>query len=188
MLRPRLLGALASFAILALATAPAAGAATLNLSGFPATFPKASALCAKASKGKLGKKLSPSKGKVLKACNTLRKSYSDAYTTLSNAVAPLRQQSRDAVEGSRTACREAKRARNLTACRQAQIDARSKLRALREQTAPHYATARKAYEAARKTFWATIKKLKGGAAITPDKSVTEPTQDVVPDDKAVDEA
>jgi hypothetical protein len=185
MFRSRLLIALATLALMGLA-APAIAGAALNLDGFAVTFPKASALCTKASKGKLGKKLSPSKAQVLRSCAALKKSYSSAYTTLSNAVAPLRQQSKDIVTAQRETCREARRTRNLAACRQAQVDARAKLGALRAQIAPLYATARKAYDSARKTFWAAIRKLKGGASLTPDKAVTETPQTDVPDDSALD--
>lgn len=187
MLRSQMLPALAICALLAL-VAPAGAGAALNLEGFPKTFPKASALCVKAGKGKLGAKLKPSKGKVLKACATLKQRYSEAYTTLTAAAAPLRQQGKDVVLQQRDACRNAKRARDPAACRQANVDARAKLKAIREQLAAVYATANRAYESARKAFWATIKSLKGGASIKPDTTVPgAPTTDV-PDDSALDNA
>lgn len=185
MLRSRLLPALAVSAALALA-APAGAAAALDLDGFATTFPKASALCTKADKGKLPKKLKPSKAKVRKACTKLKQSYSSAHTTFTTVVTPLRQQARDVVTQQRKTCLEARRLRNTALCRQAQIDARAKLAGLRQQMAAAASVAQKAYEAARKTFWATIKKLKGGAGIPADPSITNPPDTGAPTDSELD--
>ena len=187
MLRSRIRTGLGVAALCAvLAAAPATAAAALNLNGFATTFPKAAALCTKASKNKLGKKLQPSKAKVLKACKTLQQHYSDTATALEATLVPLRQQGRDIVTQERQACQDARRARNPAACREAQRDAREKLRAVRQQIGAAYKNATAAYESARKAFWAAIKRLKGAGAIKPDAPVGAPTTTTdVPDDSSL---
>ena len=99
-------------ATMLVAAAPAGAA--LKLDGFPATFPKAAALCAKADKGKLGKKLAPSKGKVLAACRKLRQSYSDALTQLMAKTDPLKLQMKEIVRAQREVCLQARRTKDKT--------------------------------------------------------------------------
>ncbi len=187
--RSRSLVAIAT-AVTVLAAAPVAGAA--DPEGFAATFPKAAALCAKADKGKLGKKLSPSKAKVKGACKTLRTTYGSALATLTATRTPLQAQTREIVLAQRNACREARKVRTKGSdprqvCRQGAIDARNRLAPVRAQIAAATAKAQSAYEQARKAFWATIKKLKGGAGIAPDaKPGGAPVTDV-PADTELDE-
>jgi hypothetical protein len=167
------------------AAAPAAAA--LKLDGFPQTFPKAAALCAKADKGKLGKQLTPSKGKVLAACRKLRQSYSDALTQLAAKTDPLRLQMKEIVRAQREVCLQARRTKDKTACKRAQLDARNRLAPLRAQIAEAQKTARTSYEQARKTFWAAIRKLRGAAGLKPDTPPGEPQITDVPRDSELEE-
>jgi hypothetical protein len=185
MLRPRTLFVIAACAMLVLPAGARADAA-LNLDGFKLVYPKASALCAKADKGRLGKKLSPSKGKVIAACRRLRKSYSDAFTAYQATSAPLREQSRAIVLEQRKACLAARRARNPAACKQATLQARSQLQGIRVQIAAAAKVAREKYDAARKTFWATIGKLKGAAGLKPDAPYGQDPVSDVPADTELD--
>jgi len=186
MLRTRLTLAIATCAAVLLVAAVPAGAAQ-NLTGFPATFPKAAALCAKAGKGKLGKKLAPSKGKVLAACAKLRQSYSDALTTLLATTDPLRLQMKAIVKAQRDACLLARRNRDRLGCRNAQLDARAKLAPLRGQIVAAQKVARTSYEQARRTFWATVRKLRGGAGLSPDAPPGETPVADVPQDSDLDQ-
>ncbi len=187
MLRLRTLLALATCA-LALLPAVARADAALNLDGFAVTFPKAAALCSKADKGRLGKKLTPSKGKVKAACQTLKRSYSDALKTLLATTTPLRQQVKDIVTAQRAACLQARKSRDRLGCRKAALDARAQLAPIRAQIAAAQATARASYEKARKAFWASVKKLRGAAGISPDGPAGEPPVSDVPPDTALDTA
>ena len=183
-IRTLLVGAVC--ATMLIAAAPA-GAAALKLDGFPLTFPKAAGLCAKADKGKLGKKLAPSKAQVIAACRKLRQSYSDALTQLQTTTTPLRTQMREIVKAQREACIQARRTRDRVACRAAQVDARAKLAPLRAQIVEASKTAQAAYEKARKTFWATIKKLRGGAGLKPDTPPGQAPVADVPQDSELDQ-
>lgn len=186
MLRIRMtVTALVCVAALLAAAAPAGAA--LNLDGFPATFPKAAALCVKADKGKLGAKLKPSKAKVAAACRKLRQSYSDALTARNAKVDPLRLQMKDIVRAQREACLQARRTRDRTACRTAQLDARAKLAPLRAQIADAEKAAQAAFEKARKAFWATVRKLRGGAGLSPDPAPGQNPVTDVPQDGDLDQ-
>jgi hypothetical protein len=170
----------------ALLLAPAGAQAAPNLEGFALTFPKAAALCVKADKGKLGKQLKPSKGKVRVACTTLKQSYSDALTALTATTSPLRVQMKGIVAEQRAACQLARRNRDHVGCRKAALDAKAKLSSIRTQIAAAQKTAQAAYEQARKTFWASIKKLRGGASVKPDAPAGQPEVTDVPPDTALD--
>lgn len=171
----------------AMLVAAAPAGAALKLDGFPQTFPKAAALCAKADKGKLGAKLAPSKGKVLAACRKLRQSYSDALTQLTAKTDPLRLQMKEIVRAQREVCLQARRTRDRTACRAAQLDARAKLAPLRAQIVEAQKTARASYEQARKAFWASIRKLRGGAGLKPDTPPGQAPVADVPQDSELDQ-
>ena len=173
---------------MALLPAAARADAVLNLDGFAVTFPKAAALCSKADKDKLGKKLAPSKGKVKTACQTLKRSYSDTLKALLATTTPLRLQVKGIVAAQRAACQQARRTRDRLGCRNATLDARAKLAPIRAQIAAAQATAQASYEKARKTFWASIKKLRGGAGISPDSPAGQPPVTDVPPDTALDTA
>lgn len=166
--------------------APAANAA--DPPGFAGMLPRASALCAKADAGKLGKKLKPDAGKVKKACATLRSSYAAALAEYQAAVKPIADQIRAVIQDTKTTCAAARRNRDIATCREAQRQARLRTRDLRAQMQPYAATFDKKVDAARKAFWATIKKLKGGKALNGDAQPgTAPSTDV-PDDSGIDSA
>lgn len=171
----------------ALLVAAAPAGAALKLDGFATTFPKASALCVKADKGKLGKKLAPSKGKVLAACRKLRQSYSDALTRFLATTDPLRVQMKGIVQAQREACLQARRNRDRQGCRAAQIQARAQLAPLRAQIAEAQKTAQASYEKARKAFWAAIRKLRGGATLSPDAPPGQTPVADIPQDSELDQ-
>jgi len=187
MFRLRTLLALATCAM-ALFPAAARADSALNLDGFAVTFPKAAALCAKADTGKLGKKLTPSKGKVKTACQTLKHGYSDALKALLATTTPLRLQVKGIIAAQRAACLAARKNRDRLGCRNATLDARAKLAPIRAQIAAAQATAQASYEKARKAFWASIKKLRGAAGISPDGPAGQPPVTDVPPDTALDTA
>lgn len=174
-------------ALLVLAfAAPAANAA--DPAGFAGMLPRASALCVKADAGKLGKRLRPDAGKVKKACATLRSAYSAALTEYQAAVRPIADQIRTLIQQTRETCAAARRNRDIATCREAQRTARLRTRELRAQMQPYAATFNKKVDAARKTFWAAIRKLKGGKGLGSDAQPgTAPSTDV-PDDSGIDSA
>lgn len=183
----RLLAVVTTLLICAL-LAPAAALAA-NPAGFDAVFPRAGALCTKADNGKLGKKLKPSKTKVLAACAKLRKAYTDAQSAYESAAAPLTAQARQVVLDQRAACRAAKLAHNPRGCREAQVQARAKLQALRQQIAPLAAARAAKFKSARKAFWSAIKKLKGAESLKTDSDDATPApSNDVPSDNELDSA
>lgn len=171
----------------AVLVAPAAAQAA-DPDGFAATFPRAAALCKKADAGRLGAKLKPDAAKVKRACTRLRSTYTQALATYQAAAQPLIQQMKAAIQQSRDACRAARANRDNAACRAAQQEASRRTRELRQQVGVHARARQAKNEAARKAFWAAIRKLRGGKGVKADPVLgSAPTTDV-PDDSGIESA
>ncbi|QEC47943.1 hypothetical protein FSW04_10425 [Baekduia soli] len=166
-LRPLLLAGLCAL----LALPAAASAAPAGARGMAATFPHATALCAKVAAGQAPKRLAGSADKVTAACTTLARDFTATQTTFRAARTSLRTQARTAIATARATCAQARAAGDRAACRAAVRQARGTLRGLRTQLR----TARTAYhqgvQAERKAFWTTIRALAGGSTVAPDRTV-----------------
>jgi hypothetical protein len=148
---------------------PAAASARPVRHTFDRTYPVASRLCQRAERGKLPPKLAASAGQVNAACATLHASFTVAQTTFGATVAPLRAQARAAIMQARETCRVARQTHDRAACIAARRQARTTLSGLRVQLRTAIRAYRNAIEASRRTFWSTIRSLRGGSGITPDK-------------------
>lgn len=164
--RLRLPLALCACALLAL---PAAAGARPGHRGFGATFPVASSLCAKVAAGHAPKRLAGSIAQVTAACSALNASFTKAQTDYATAVAPLIAQAKAAVAARRAACHATPR--NAAACQAARTQARAQLASLRAQIRSAARAYHATVDAARKTFWASVKALRGGASIRADRTV-----------------
>jgi hypothetical protein len=158
-MRTRLLGA-ASSAIIATLVFAGSAAATPGSRTVAQTYPVATALCAKASTGALGKKLEPHQAQVLAACATLE----DAFPPLVSAVTAAETQYANTLAAQRadvtaacvtnptlaerTACQAARKQRRL-------VDASARL--TRRAAVQSYHTS---VRADRSTFWTTISSLR----------------------------
>lgn len=163
---------------------------------FAGTFPVASKLCAKSDAAKLPTKLAASSDQVSAACATLRTGYAATLGTYNTSVTPLKQQASIAVATAKTSCASASAAdlgttlvqpsgghagsgagaaRPSAACRQARAAARTTLHEIRTQVKALTTTYRTSVKAERKTFWATIHSLRGGAAVVADPATSLPT-------------
>ncbi len=164
MSRIRLALAVCAVALIAL---PTIASARPGHRGFDRTYPHASRLCMKVANGHVPHRLAASSAQVSTACATLRTSFTNAQNAFTTTVAPLRQQAVDAVKALRETCRQAHATNNDAACRQARQDTRAKLKGLRAQVRDAAKAYHTAVDAARKTFWTTIKTLRGGSTMTP---------------------
>ena len=176
--------ALAIAACLALAVPATAGAD----GGLKHSLPQAGALCAKADAGTLGK-LAPSSDAVKAACTTLRGRHSATRQARIATVEPLRTLVYAIVGAQRTACHQARAAHGppaamRKACAHGANQARARITAIRAQIAVAEAAARAGDKAARTGFWTTIKALRGGATVAPDRA----SSTVVPSSAAVPES
>jgi hypothetical protein len=133
---------------------------------FAQTYPYASKLCDRAAAGTLPKKLRPQTTAVMTDCAALRSSFNTAvgavqtaHTTYANGLATAKATRNAACVTTPV---------NHQACKAARIVYRATVKNL----AAAHRLAVKAYyvavESARRTFWAEIRVLRGGATITPD--------------------
>ena len=182
MSRIRIALALSLCALLAL---PAIAGAHPGQRGFNHTFPVASRLCAKVANGHTPKRLQGSTDKVAAACAKLKSDFTDAQNAYTTGVAPIKQQATDAIKTLRATCMQAHADKNPAACKAARQSTRTTLQGLRTQVR----TLAKAYhvsvDTARKTFWATIRALKGGATIAPDTTTGPAPTTTLPSDSTV---
>jgi hypothetical protein len=159
-----------AFAAAALVAAPAASAHP-GTRGFQRTYPHASRLCAKVANGHTPKRLAASTTQVAGACAQLKSSFTAAQNTYTTTVAPLKQQARDTVKAARATIRQARANHDRASARATRHDARATLRALRKQVREAARAYHVSVDAARKTFWSTVRALRGGTSVTPDKRV-----------------
>ncbi len=161
---------LLAVAAAALVAAPAASARPGTRS-FERTYPHASWLCTKVANGHAPKRLAPSSAQVATACATLKSSFTGAQNTYTTTVAPLKQQATDAVKTARATIRTARAAHDHATVQATRANTRATLKSLRTQVRAAAAAYHVSVDAARKTFWTTIRGLRGGTSVTPDKSV-----------------
>ena len=154
----------------------AAVLATLGITGvasakaghrtFQQTYPYASALCDKATAGTLPKRLAPQSAQVKVACKMLLSAFGPLQTTVQAAEAKYASDLATVKASIKLAC-----AKKGKACRTARIEGRAQkrnLRALRHLAVKTYYVN---IEANRRTFWATIRSLRGGKEIKPDRPI-----------------
>jgi hypothetical protein len=181
----RLVGGLLLIVLAVAALAPAASAAG-PADGFANVFPRAAKLCDRADAGKLSRALKPDARKVKAACAKLRKRYRDALATFEAAAAPLRAQAVEARKQTRETCLQARRNRDPGGCKAASQALKTKIGEIRTQMQPLYAAFRASNQAARREFWAAIRKLRGGKSLKPDTESTVAPADGLPTDAELD--
>ncbi len=148
---------------------PGLAAAKAGDKSFAQTYPYASALCTKVAAGQTPPKLKGSEAKVGQACATLQ----NAFGPLQSAAQAANAQLQSGIQNERATMKQACQPGAVRAkCRAARRTGRHVIASLRSQ---HRAAVRLYYtsiEANRRTFWATIRALRGGATITPDQPIT----------------
>jgi len=174
-----------ALSLCALLVLPAVAGAHPGQRGFNRTFPVASGLCAKVANGHTPKRLQGSTDKVAGACATLKTSFTDAQNAYTTGVAPLRQQATDAIKALRATCKQARIDHNQAACKTARQSTRTTIQGLRAQVRTLATAYHTAVDTARKTFWATIRALKGGTTITPDTTTGPAPTTSLPSDSQV---
>jgi hypothetical protein len=165
----RVFGPAAVVVVTAALLFPSLASAKAGDKSFTQTYPYASALCAKVAAGHTPPKLKGSEAKVGQACATLQ----NAFGPLQAAVQGANAQLQSGVASERAKIKQACLQGAVRAnCRAARRNGRLVIASLRRQ---HRAAVRLYYtsiEANRRTFWATIRALRGGASITPDRPIT----------------
>ncbi len=184
MSRIRLILALSACALLVLPTVASAHRGHGHR-GFHQTYPVASVLCAKVANGKTPKRLAGQTEKVTAACTTLQTSLTAAQTAYTTTVAPLKQQATDAIKTLRATCQQARIDHNHAACKAARETTRATIKGLLTQVRDAGKAYHTAVDAARKTFWDTIKALRGGSTVAPDKKVGPGPVTTLPSDSTV---
>jgi hypothetical protein len=168
MTRTRILLAVCACALMAV---PTIADARAGKRGFERTYPHAARLCAKVADGKTPKKLADSSAKVADACAKLQASLTAAQSDYTAAVGPLKDQAKAAVAAMRATCKQARADKDQAACKQARQDTRTTVKGLRAKVREAGKAYHEAVDAARRTFWATIKGLRGGASQPADAQV-----------------
>jgi hypothetical protein len=168
------MGRLASYLLLCACAALVIPTAALGKPGyksFDRTYPVASKLCAAAERGKVPKRLKGSATQLIQACSTLRASFGDAQGKVRATDNQLKAQLEADLNQRKQACQQAKLSHDRASCKQARKSFVAQRTALHEQQK----TANRAYfaavESARKSFWSTVRSLRGGAGIKPDSPV-----------------
>jgi hypothetical protein len=154
---------------------PGAAAAKPGDRSFQSTYPVASKLCAQVQQGQGPKGLQGSAQQVLQACSTLQASFTQAQSAVVAANAQYTAQLQADRSQAQQACQQARKAHNRAACQQALQTFRSQTQALRAQLKAANKQFYSAAEAARKTFWSTIRSLlHGHGHIKPDAPIKGP--------------
>lgn len=165
----RVLGGCCVAAITAALLFPGLAAAKAGDKSFGQTYPYAAALCAKVTAGQTPPKLKGSEAKVSQACAKLQNAFGPLQTAVQGANAQLQSGIQNARATITQACQPGAARAN---CRAARRNGRLAIASLRRQ---HRAAVRLFYtsiEANRRTFWATIRALRGGGSIKPDQPIT----------------
>ncbi len=149
---------------LALLVLPAIASARPGQRSFNQTFPIASKLCTNIANGAGPVKLRVDAPQIKVLCATLLSSFTNAESTYFSTVTPLRQQIISLNAKTRLACAT----RPSPTCKATRKDDRAQIRTIRGQIRSAGTTYRTSIQTARKTFWAAIHALKGGATVTAD--------------------
>jgi hypothetical protein len=171
--------------LIALLALPAVAGAHPGQRGFAQTFPYASALCMKVTNGHTPKRLQGSTDKVATACAKLKSDFTDAQNAWTTGVAPLRQQATDAIKALRATCQQARANHDPATCKAARLSTRTTIQGLRGQVKQLATAYHTSVQTARKTFWDTIRALRGGSTVTPDPSVGPAPTVKLPSDSQV---
>jgi hypothetical protein len=164
---------------------PAGASARPGSRSFAATFPVASGLCAKVANGHTPPRLAASTAQVAAACATLKSSFTTAQNNYTTTVAPILQQANAAIVALRATCKAARAAHDPAACKAARASTRAQLTLLRAQVHAAAVAYHAAVDAARKTFWTTVRALRGASTLTPDKTVGPAPVTPLPSNTAV---
>ncbi len=178
----------ALLAVCAVLIIPALAAAQPVKRDFNATFPHASALCAKVAAGDTPKRLAGSVDKIKAACGTLHTSFDGAGTTFTATATPLRDQALAALTTLRATCKQARADHNPAACKTARKSTRATIKGLRSQVRHAAKSYHEAIRGARKAFWTTIKGLRGADGIKADKTDGPDPSVTLPSDAQVEKA
>jgi hypothetical protein len=173
-MRTRVLAGLGAAIVITLMSA-ASAMALPGTRTFATTYPFASALCVKAEAGSLAKRLETSRDQVLSACRTLEQPFTGLEATVTSAEAQYSQTVANEAALVLAACPQPVTQAERPACRTARSNRRTAdMSAL---LARHNAvvTFVSSIEANRVTFWTTIHSLRGGAGLTADPPITQPT-------------
>jgi hypothetical protein len=157
---------------------PALAGARAPGRSFEKTYPKASALCAKADAGTLKGALAASTADVVAACTTLKASFAAAGSTYKTTTDPLATRAEAAVSAARAACATAEtsdmKRRKTAACKEARRAARAALRVIRTEARAAAKTYVSSVRASRSTFWTSIHALRGAGHVPADGTTTAP--------------
>ena len=173
-MRTRVLAGLGAAIVITLMSA-ASAMALPGTRTFATTYPFASALCVKAEAGSLAKRLETSRDQVRSACRTLEQPFTGLEATVTSAETQYAQTVANERALVVAACPQPVTRAEHPACRTVRLTRRSA-----DSTAllaRHDAVVAfiSALEANRVTFWTTIHSLRGGAGVTADPPITQPT-------------
>lgn len=132
---------------------------------FQQTYPVASRLCLRAASNTLPRRLQPQSANVIAACNALQSGFGPLQSAAQSAQAAFASGVQSALATLHAACAFGQP--RLT-CRAAIRQARVTIHVLRIQRRAAVRSYYIGIEANRRTFWATIRSLRGGARIRAD--------------------
>ena len=178
----------ALLAVCAVLLVPALAAAHPVKRDFSATFPHASALCARVAAGETPTRLAGSADKVKAACDTLHTSFDGARAAFTTTVTPLREQAVTALTTLRATCKQARADHDPAACKAARQSTRATIKGLRSQVREAAKSYHEAIRGARKSFWTTVKALRGAGAVTPDTTSGPDPSVTLPSDAQLEKA
>ncbi len=164
---------------------PGVAAAKPGNRDFQRTFPVASRLCNAVADGHTPKRLQSSEAQITTACATLHADYDAAVSAAGPGVDALEQAIATAKSSAQAACAEGG---DRQTCRAARKDARTSVRTARQAFRDVRRAYHEAIQTARKAFWTTIKGLRGGASLHPDRPQPNAPVPGEPADETVDES
>lgn len=163
----RLTSRLASAAVITAVAFTGVASAKPGHRPYAKTFPHAAHLCKVVAAGHAPKKLKGQEAKVLQSCSALQSAYDNAAGTALKAQATFKGQRAAALAQAKATCKAP--ATTKSECVAAKKNARQTIKSDRVTLTSAYKAYHASIEAARKAFWSSIKSLRGGAAVTPDK-------------------
>jgi hypothetical protein len=173
-MRTRMLAGLGAAIVITLISA-ASAMALPGARTFAQTYPFASALCVKAQAGSLGKKLEASRDQVLSACATLEQPFAGLEATVTGAETQYSQTVANEKALVLAACPQPVTQAERPACRTARLTRRSADSSALLARHDAVVTFVGSIETNRVTFWKTIHSLRGGADLTADPPIKQPT-------------